>query len=409
MKVLFVVKSKVMENLGVMYLASVVKQAGHDAKITDINDAFIVANVWRPELIGLSIMTGDIKKFRQFAIEIREEYNPTVLVGGPDPTFFSQGYEWADSIIGGEGEQSLADLLVSGLKYPNIDSFPWPDRTDFPSMKIRDFITSRGCPYNCSYCYNDRWAGMFPDLPRVRTRSVKDVIKEINFVSPEFVYFQDSCFGVSMKWLRDFSQQYRMQINIPFHCHLRPNQVTEERVGLLSDAGCMSVRMALESASPKLRKILNRGKMNLNEVRKAVRLLKTWNIKVMVQNMIGIGGGTIEDDLETLEFNIKCHPSYGWVSIFSPYPGTELGERCKAEGWYSGDYSEITDCFFDTSVLNFTPEYIEQLECLQKIFALCVETEAMPEVSELTREQFPKLVHRILRKLGDRRLYGGII
>jgi radical SAM superfamily enzyme YgiQ (UPF0313 family) len=162
----------------------------------------------------------------------------------------------------------------------------------------------------------------------------------------------------------------------------------------------------LESASPRLRELLNRKNTNLDKVAEAVRLFKKWGIEIMVQNMIGLPTGTIEDDLRTLEFNIRAQPSYAWVSIFAPYPGTKLGDDCLENGWYEGDYSDITDNFFDTSYLNFEPEYKEQLECLQKIFALCVEVGYMPAPSDLRHDNFEKLVHKIMRAKGDFRLYG---
>lgn len=129
----------------------------------------------------------------------------------------------------------------------------------------------------------------------------------------------------------------------------------------------------------------------------------------MVQNMLALPTSTIEDDLATLEVNIKCKPDYAWSSIFSPFPGTALGDMCKENGWYKGDYSDITDSFFDHSVLEVTDEYREQTYYLQKVFALAVETQCMPEVWELTQDNAPKLVHRMMRKLGDKRLYGGIL
>ena len=412
MKILLVVKSKAIETLGPMYLSSIAKQAGHECKIVDIDEAFNKAIRYKPDIIGYSILTGDQKRFKTLNKSLKQVIPFIAIIGGPHGTFFPQDFIGGEEyymVIPGEAEQKWAELLGADFQYSDIDSIPWPDRTDFPKMKIRDFITTRGCPFSCSYCYNDRWAKMFPEISRVRTRSVVDVIEEINNVNPEFVYFQDSCFGISMEWLQEFSHKYRRFVNIPFHVHLRPSQVNKERVALLADARCMSVRIALETASEKLRGILNRSNTHLNQIHDAVRLLKKWDIKLMTQNMIGIPDGTIEEDLETLEFNIKCKPAYGWVSIFCPYPGTELGDRCKKEGWYTGDYSEISDCFFDTSVLNFTPEYIEQLECLQKIFALCVEVEYIPKVEELRHENFPKLVHKIMRSQGDGRLYGGIL
>jgi len=406
-----------------MYLSAVVKKAGHECRIVALADAYDTAIKDKPDVIGFSVMTGDLGKVSSLTERIKDFWpkrtkKPQIIVGGPDPTFWPQGYEWADHVVKGEGEQWMADFLRTGydkaeglniFDYHDIDSIPVPDRTDFPNQKIRDFITSRGCSGTCSYCYNQRWSDMFPDVKRIRIRDPKLAVAEIVSLFPEFVYFQDSCFGTSMKWLREFSSIYRSRVNIPFHAHLRPNQVSEERVLLLHDANCYSVRIALETASTRLRKLLNRNNYSVLDVVSASRLLRKWSIKVMVQNMIGLPTGTIEDDLETLEFNIKARPAYGWCSIFSPYPGTELGDYCKANGIYKGNYSNITDCFFDTSVLNFTPEYIEQLECLQKVFALCTEVGYMPEPKELTHENFPKLVHKIMRQQGDHRLYSGVI
>jgi len=60
-------------------------------------------------------------------------------------------------------------------------------------------------------------------------------------------------------------------------------------------------------------------------------------------------------------------------------------------------------------VLEFDDKQKEQIYCLQKIFALCVEIQVMPELEDLTRESLPKFIHKALRKLGDRRLYGGVV
>ena len=191
MKILLVCKSKLMENLGIMYLSAVAKQAGQECKICDINEASIMAKLWRPDVIGYSIMTGDQKIFTDLNDQIFEwwpvkQKAPTVIVGGPHPTFYHEDFDINDNIniiFKGEAENEFSELLDSKNRYPNIDSIPWPDRTDFPGMKIRDFIASRGCPNNCSYCYNDRWAKMFPEIKRVRVRSPKDVVNEVASVT----------------------------------------------------------------------------------------------------------------------------------------------------------------------------------------------------------------------------------
>jgi len=291
-----------------------------------------------------------------------------------------------------------------------------PQKEDVYCMEVPGihwFYANDILVHNCSYCYNARWLEMYPSDKVIRYRSAKDVVDEVRFVNPPFAYFQDSCFGVSLKWLKEFCKKYESLV-IPFHCHMRPNQVTEERVNLLANVNCASIRIALESASDRLRKLIRRSKLAKEETIQASRILKKYRpgcqpISLMVQNMLAVPTSTIEDDLETLEFNIRLRPDYAWCSIYSPYPGTELGDYCVEHFLFDGNYSRVTDSFFDRSLLNFKEEYIEQTYFLQKIFHLCVEVGYMPDPKELNAADFPMLIHKIVRKQGDRRLYRGII
>lgn len=414
MRILLVVKSKKMETLGPMYLSAIAKKAGHECRIVEVRDARVTAGEWKPDAVGYSVMTGDQELFRMLNRAIQTEavdksWFFASVVGGHHATFFPQDFDWADHVVGGEAEEWWSEFCGGGFTYSinNLDSLPWPDRADFEGQRIRDFIASRGCPHNCSYCYNDRWRKMFPNAKKVRYRDPQDVCNEINSVEPEFVYFQDSCFGVDIKWMQRFAAIYRREVYIPYHCHVRPEQCGVDFVLALHDTNCASVRMGLEAANPKLRKLLHREKAGPEVVYDAVNLLKKWEIKVMVQNILGLPTSTIEDDLWTLEANIRCQPTYAWCSIFNPYPGTELGDLCVANGWYGGDYKDLSSCFFDTSPLEFDAEHVEQLECLQKIFALCVKEGYVPRLEELRHENFEKLVHKIMRDEGDRKLYLG--
>jgi radical SAM superfamily enzyme YgiQ (UPF0313 family) len=412
MRFLFVVKSKAIETLGPMHLAAIAKRFGHEARIIDIENAPIMTSEWKPDVIGYSVLTGSQLSFLHLNERLRQiAPDATVVVGGPHPTFFPRDFPVGkfDFVVRGEAENWMLSFIGQGGSFGELDDIPFPDRSSFPDMKIRDFIATRGCPFSCRYCFNEKWHALYPSLRKVRTRSVENVISEIESVRPEFVYFQDSCFGVNIDWLRVFSEDYKDRIDIPFHCHLRPSQVTPERVSLLKASNCLSTRIALETASDKLRKVIGREQTSNEETIRSATLLRKAGIRLMIQNMLALPTSTIEDDLHTLEVNIQCKPDYAWSSIFAPYPGTALGDECKEKGWYTGDYADLTDSFFDKSVLNFSEEYKEQTYLLQKVFALAVEAQCMPEIGELTQSNIFTFIHRAMRKLGDGKLYGGII
>ncbi len=411
MKILLVVKSKAIECLGPMYLSAIAKQAGHECRIIPLDDAPGVASAYKPDIIGYSVLTGDQRRFIALNDALKRTHKFVSVFGGSHATFFPQdftGNSDIDLTVQGEAEQKWADLLGSDKKYPDLDSIPWPDRSSFPDMPIRDFIASRGCTNSCAYCYNSAWNKLYPDLAIIRYRSPKDVVNEVASVQPRFAYFQDSTFGVSLKWLREFCKEYGRTVRIPFHVHLRPNMVTEERVVLLSDAGCVSVKIALETASSRLRKLINQGRSSNEDVYIASRILKKEKIALILQNILALPSATIEDDLDTLEVNIKSRPAYAWSSIFQPYPGTVLAEYCEKEGLYDGNYSEIADNFFEGSVLNLTDEHKEQVACLQRIFAFVVEMQIMPKVEDLSWERLPKFIHDSTRRVGDRRMFPGM-
>ena len=208
----------------------------------------------------------------------------------------------------------------------------------------------------------------------VRWRSVDDVIQEIKEVitkyGGKFVYFQDDIFIMNRPWLKEFSEKYKKEINLPFHCHVRPNTVDEKTADLLKEAGCYSVHMALEAADDYIRNIIIKREMDKETVYKACRLLNERDIKIMLQNILGLPESSLETDLETLKMNIKCKPLYAWCSKFQPYPKLPLTEYAISHGLLEGDYNDIGAKFFETTIVKLDNK--KQVEHLQKLFAITV-------------------------------------
>jgi len=238
----------------------------------------------------------------------------------------------------------------------------------------------------------------------------------VNSSPTRFVYFQDDCFAINKKWLRDFVDEYVRRINLPFHCHLRPNTIDEEQIKKLKHAGCYSVHIAAETANDRLRnEILNRG-MTREQIIQATKFLRKHGIRFMLQNIIGLPTGSLEDDLATLEMNIEARPDYAWVSIFQPYPGTKLGEFCREQEYYTGDYSDLSSNFFEASKLNYPEKYKNQLSHLQKLFAIFVEypelhrlglSQAMIDIpNTVETKEYYHTAYKLFRKKANKRLYG---
>jgi len=410
MKILFLYEKHPVEPLGIMYLSAVLKKYKHRTKLGFIDDLKIVKE-FKPNIIAASVMTGSQNKYLGIFRDLKKKFKFLGVMGGPHPTFFPDVIEedGLDIIVRGEAEDTFLELVEKlkkkksiikiknlwvkkdGKIYKNemrplvedLDSLPFPDREIVYEYEfwrkepIRHFIAGRGCPYNCSYCFNEKYSKLYDGKgKRVRWRSVGNLIKEIKEVIKKYpssvIYFQDDTFILNKEWLRDFSDKYKKEVNLPYHCHVRANLVDEEICKLLKDSNCYSVHIAAETGNVELRnKILNRN-MNDGEIYNASKLLRKYGIKFMMQNMIGLPNGNLKKDLETLKMNIKCKPTYAWVSIFQPYPGTELSKMAISGGYCSEeDLKNIGKGFFEFSVMKI--ENKNEVENLQKLFGLTVE------------------------------------
>lgn len=432
-KFLFITKPFKIEPLGIMYLSSSLRKGGHDVQLalTSENLEKKVMD-YKPSFIGYSIMTGDQDFYDEINKKLKQKFDFFSIAGGPHPTFFPEMFEQSsfDSLCIGEGEETIKEIInkpekrIYGVRklIENIDEIPFPDRKiveKYPGIgPIKHFIASRGCPYNCTYCFNQAYSKLYKGLgKRVRFRSVDNLLDEVEEVvndSPtKFVYFQDDTFILDKEWVKEFSKKYKERIDMPFHCHTRANLVTEEIVKDLKDAGCYSVHVAAESGNEEIRrKVLNRNMTN-EQILNAMNLFKEYDIKTMLQNILGLPFSTLKNDLETLELNIKCKPDYAWASIFQPYPKTELGERCVEGLLYTGDFSDLNNNFFDYSALNIPHK--NEVAILQKMFAITVKNpdlyhsgvlEKMMKMSYDKNKEYLMDMYKQFRNRADKILYG---
>jgi anaerobic magnesium-protoporphyrin IX monomethyl ester cyclase len=422
-RVLFITQQIDYEPQGIMHLSSALKGAGHQVELAVAahHDPIAAARELQPNLVAYSVITGSQRYYLDVNRRLKAEMPHVFSVfGGPHPTFFPEmvGGEGVDGICRGEGEEALVDLVntlqdggpTAVLEVENwwfqrngdrirnpvrpyiedLDSLPLPDWTLVyerdpvaARSKIKHFLTGRGCPYNCTYCFNHALSEIYRGKGRrFRQHSVDRVIEEVRWVRNhyplEFVVFVDDTFVLSGEWLAEFAEKYPREIRqagrpLPFFCNTRANLVTAEQVRLLKDAGCHCVSMGIETANDHLRNELLKRRMSKEQILEAARLIREGDLRLTTTNMIGLPTSTLDDDLDTLALNARAQPAYAHVFIFQPYPRTELGEFTREHGWMVGTFDDIGEVAWDHSVLKFGQDHKRGLAVLQRFFAIGVE------------------------------------
>ena len=216
----------------------------------------------------------------------------------------------------------------------------------------------------------------------------------------QFVVFLDDLFIVNVDWLRELAEKLPHEVRLPFFCNVRANLVTAEKMALLKKSGCVSVGMGLETGNLRLRnELLNRNLSN-EQIVEASRLIREAGIQLLTTNMLGLPGGTLENDFETLALNHACKPAYANAFLYQPYPRTELGEYAREHGYVEGSLDDIDQSAWERSVLRFSkPEEKRQIESLNKLFAVAVEwpwlTGLVRKLIKLPPNSFFRLVFKL--------------
>lgn len=394
MRVLFIFKSEYfLAPVGLCTISAVASRRGHQTFLVEMNssDPFKAIREIKPQVIAYSSSTGEAKHYLRLNVSIKEAF-PDIftIMGGPHPTFYPRVVEEGklDAVCVGEGEEAFLDLLQalsenrSWQDIPNIvtpenrneftlrrliedlDSLPFPDyallyeNTSLGRYPLKSIITSRGCPYNCTYCFNSAWRKLYAGKGRsIRRHSVDYVLDEIFYIRKRwplsFVKFYDDIFAYRVdEWLEEFCKKYKERINLPFFILTRADLLTEEMVRLLKYAGCHTISMSIEAGNYQIRKGMLRRDMSNEQILRAHRLCEEYGIHTFTNCIIALPGTKIEDDLESVKLCIQARVNWAEFLIFHPYPGTELGEYAIERGFYQPDFEKMHTSYQYRSPLN---------------------------------------------------------
>lgn len=222
------------------------------------------------------------------------------------------------------GRRDLLKDLDKESDFPAYDLLPMDIYLSNPIAglgKDVDFISSRGCPFSCTFCYQP-WGRQF------RTHSVDFIIDAIKYLKKsyqiDFLSFQDDEFMGDTRRVYEFCEKVQKDIpGLLWSCTGRVNVINENIVGTMRKAGCVSISYGFESGSPRILKVMNK-KVTIEQMENAVRINRQFQMTVPVSFIIGMPGEDEQSCRETVEFCIRNNILLKSMMFATPYPGTEL-------------------------------------------------------------------------------------
>lgn len=264
-----------------------------------------------------------------------------------------------DIAVIGEAEHTVLDLMagiplknINGIAYKekeniivnkpralmqNIDGMP--DRSFFNVEKYManafkvyhcnhlDIVISRGCPYNCNFCYD-----IFGK--KVRLRSINDVIKELSYLKKAYnlqmFTIVDETFMLNEDYVIEFCRKLK-KLNLSWTCNSRVNLINDKIAQAISDAGCKAVLFGIESGSQKVLDIMKKG-VKVIQADKAIDTLRKYNINPICSMMVGSLGETKETIQESVDFCARNNVFINSFFITTPNPKSNLYNHCIKAG-----------------------------------------------------------------------------
>ncbi|MEI6079325.1 MAG: radical SAM protein [bacterium] len=373
--------------LGLCYVATVTKKAGHKVEVLDIwlNDynkeevVEIIKKLPHYDVFGVSALSTQYDYIKFLANELKKHFPKTPIVLGN--ALATHSYEpvlkntMVDICVKGDGEQTFLELLdndftgldnIKGISYKNgtsvvnttnrdykehLDTIPFPDWDIFDIEKYLknihlfgderfsalNVITGRGCPYDCNFCSKNYDNFRFRSIDNIKQEIgiIKDrfKVKGISFSDELVVFNKARAISVS-KMMKDF--------RLLWDCQARVNTVDKKILKIMRDSGCLAVGYGIESGSKKILDNMNK-RINVEQSIIAVRDTLDVGLRPIMQVMFGYPG---EDDStlnETVEF-FKKIPHYAEYkfSVTTPLPGSSLYRDCLKSGQIKDEDSYIT-------------------------------------------------------------------
>ncbi|MEJ5166029.1 MAG: radical SAM protein, partial [Thermoanaerobaculia bacterium] len=331
-----------------------------------------------PTHIGITCTTSSFFDGLEIAKMVKENFKEIeVIFGGVHPTSIYErilkNFKEIDYIVVGEGEETIHQLLtfedkekVKGIALrkdgkvlftgrrnliEDLDALPFPAYHklknfpekyllpifNYPRSPSTTFLTSRGCPFNCSYCDRSVFG------PTFRAHSSDYLIEHLKFLKSSYrirhINIYDDNFLLDKNRVLEFCEKIlKEDLKITFNCIGRANHLDDEVLKNLKKAGCWMINIGVESGDEELLKP-HRAKPEIEKIKEIVRKIKENGIRVKGLFMMGIPGETRETIEKTIRFALENPFDDLNVTKFTPFPGTPVYEKIKEYGEFKEDWA----------------------------------------------------------------------
>jgi anaerobic magnesium-protoporphyrin IX monomethyl ester cyclase len=362
--------------LGISYLHSTLEQKGYQVKTSFYNNETyesyynkIKKDIYEfmPEIIGINIMTMNrVTSFKTIEYIHENHPNMRIILGGIHPSIMYkqilERYPYVTIVIG-EGEITLPEHIekdiVKGIAYykdgkviltpsreliDDLDMLPFPKHELFYNEKRNHayIISSRGCPFKCSFCCLHTISRR-----KYRMRSVENVIKEIDYLMDKFpnlktIEFSDDTLLLDIERAKRLMKEIiKKNYNIRFRCSARFTPFTLELAQLMKKAGFHTIMFGLETGSRQLLRSIHKN-ITPEDVLKTWKIIAKTKIYAIPFFIVGLPGETEETITESIillkQMKKIKHFWFYDVGILTVYPNTEVYDIMKEKGMINDNY-----------------------------------------------------------------------
>lgn len=398
---------KFLHPVGILYLGDALKKAGFDVRIFNIFPSEIDRTIndileIKPLVVAFSTLTGGQTKWTYLMSRAIKKRNKDITIawGGVHPSMLPEDClkeDCIDIVCMGEGEELITELStclagsgdlagIRGIGYKkdreiifspprpfisNIDAYE-PDwslldnfersvRTVHRGRRQAEFTTSRGCPYNCGFCYNLK----FNDR-KWRKHSVEFVLDRIAWLRRErdirAIDFHDDNFFVDTKRAFYILEKMKEMDVIASRCLIRLDTLNEAVLKELRRLGVRLIFVGWESGTDRILKLVNKGITRQLILEKFELLSRFPDIAVTAASIIGFPTESWDEICQTIDFGVRLAEMVPNINItsqtFMPYPGSSLYELAKKNGFSlprnMSDYSKF-DSYGSQMELSWLP------------------------------------------------------